>query len=221
MIASFDTEAVVPYSTSATATLKGANGTKTVYARFLNNAGIWSARVQDSVNLHAAASITSRTPVSGPTAGGTKVTFTGVRFTGTTKVTVGGVEATGLVVVSDTKLTAKVPAGTAGAKTVKVFNAYGTSNTTTYTYVTAPKLFAITPSSGPAAGGTVVTISGTDLTGTTSVKFGNSAGTNIVVVSSTQIKVTSPDHAAGTIDIRVTTAGGTTAAKTADQYTFT
>ena len=217
----FDTEAVVPYSTSATATLKGANGTKTVYARFLNNAGIWSARVQDSVNLHAAASVTTIAPASGPTAGGTKITLTGGRFTGTTKVTVGGVDATSLVVVSDTKLTVKVPAGTAGAKTVKVFNAYGTSNSKTYTYVTAPKLFAITPSSGPATGGTVVTISGTDLNGTTSVKFGNSAGTNIVVVSSTQIKVTSPDHAAGTIDIRVTTAGGTTAVKTADRYTFT
>ena len=70
-------------------------------------------------------------------------------------------------------------------------------------------------------GVTLVTITGTDLSGVTSVKFGNSAGTNIVKVSSTQIKVTSPDHAAGTIDIRVTTAGGTTAVKTADRFTFT
>ena len=40
----------------------------------------------------------------------------------------------------------------------------------------APTVTGISPTSGPTAGGTSVTITGTDLTGATSVKFGSVAG---------------------------------------------
>lgn len=61
----------------------------------------------------------------------------------------------------------------------------------------------ISPASGPAAGGTAVTISGTDFAGTSGVTFGGVAATNIVVVSNQRITCTTPAHAAGAVDVVV------------------
>ena len=68
---------------------------------------------------------------------------------------------------------------------------------------------AISPGSGPAAGGTTVTITGTDLASATAVKFGGVAAT-ISSDTATQIVATSP-AGTGTVDVTVTTAGGTSA----------
>ena len=51
----------------------------------------------------------------------------------------------------------------------------GTSATSAadeYTYIPAPTVTKVSPTSGPAAGGTTVTITGTNLTGASEVKFG-------------------------------------------------
>lgn len=84
----------------------------------------------------------------------------------------------------------------------------------------APTFTGLSPTNGPATGGQTVTITGTNLTGATSVKFGTTLGTSLVVVSSTTITIVSPAHAAGTVAVRVTTPGGTTAAVPADRYKF-
>jgi uncharacterized protein (TIGR03437 family) len=65
----------------------------------------------------------------------------------------------------------------------------------------------LSPASGPAAGGTVVTITGSGLNSATGVSFGGAAGT-ITADSSTQITVTSPPGT-GTVSVTVTTPGGT------------
>lgn len=54
-----------------------------------------------------------------------------------------------------------------------------------------------TPSSGPAAGGTVVTITGTNLDGASGVTFGGTAGTAFSVVDRQTLRVTSPAKVAG------------------------
>ena len=48
------------------------------------------------------------------------------------------------------------------------------------------------PTSGPEAGGTLVTISGTSFTGATVVDFGTTAATNLSVVNDTTITADSP-----------------------------
>ena len=53
------------------------------------------------------------------------------------------------------------------------------------------------------------------------MKFGTSAATSVVVVSSTKITAKTPAHAAGTVDVRVVTPAGTSAVVAADKYTFT
>ena len=89
----------------------------------------------------------------------------------------------------------------------------------TKTQVAAPTVSGISPSSGPAGGGTVVTITGTNLSGATGVKFGTTAGTSLTVNSGTSIKITSP-AGTGTVDVTVTTSGGTSATSTADKFTY-
>ena len=68
-----------------------------------------------------------------------------------------------------------------------------------------PAITGVSPSSGPTAGGSSVTITGTDLTGATLVSFGGSTATACVVVSATLITCNTPSHSAGTVTISVTT----------------
>ncbi|QIL19344.1 autotransporter domain-containing protein [Thermomonas sp. HDW16] len=74
----------------------------------------------------------------------------------------------------------------------------------------------MSPASGPAAGGTTVTITGTRLTGATAVNFGTTVASSFTVDTDTQITATAP-AGSGTVDVIVTTPGGTSAAS---QYTY-
>jgi hypothetical protein len=70
------------------------------------------------------------------------------------------------------------------------------------------------------AGGTSVSITGTNLTGATAVKFGSTAATRFTVNSATLLTAVSPAETAGTVDVTVTTPGGTSAVATADRFKF-
>ena len=165
--------------------------------------------------------VTGVSPVTGPQSGGTTVTITGVGFTGATAVYFGGVLGTSLVVKSDTQITVTSPAGT-GAVDVRVVTGVGTSAITSadqFSYVAVPAVTGISPSAGPAVGGTRVTITGTGLANALQVKFGGVLAT-IVSDSGSQLVVTAPAGVAGTVDVTVVTAGGTSAITAADQFTY-
>ncbi|MFG2191693.1 IPT/TIG domain-containing protein [Streptomyces sp. NPDC048639] len=66
----------------------------------------------------------------------------------------------------------------------------------------------ITPNQGSTGGGTAVTINGTNLTGTSAVRFGSKLATDVVVVNPTTVTATSPSGS-GTVDVTLTTPGGT------------
>jgi YVTN family beta-propeller protein len=83
-----------------------------------------------------------------------------------------------------------------------------------------PIVTSISPTSGPADGGTRVNIFGTDFTGTTVIDFGTSSSTPFTVLSDTQISATAPSGT-GTVDVTVTTPAGTSATSPSDQYTYT
>lgn len=80
-----------------------------------------------------APTVTAISPTSGPIAGGTSVTLTGIGFKTATGVTVGGVAATGLAIASDTSLSFTTPVTTAGAQPVVVTNPGGSSAPVTFT----------------------------------------------------------------------------------------
>jgi Cellulase (glycosyl hydrolase family 5)/IPT/TIG domain len=85
---------------------------------------------------------------------------------------------------------------------------------------TAPAVISVTPSNGPAAGGTAVTIGGRQFTGATGVKFGGTVAAGFKVNSDSQITATSPPGTE-TVDVTVTTAGGTSASGSGDRFTYT
>ncbi|MGH3188896.1 MAG: IPT/TIG domain-containing protein [Streptosporangiaceae bacterium] len=164
--------------------------------------------------------VTGISPASGPAAGGTKVTISGSNLSGATGVGFGG--AAGRIVFdSGSQITVTSPAGTAGTVNVTVTTKGGTSGAVHFTYVTpAPAVTGISPASGPAAGGTKVTISGTNLSGATGVSFGGT-GASISADSGTRITATSPAGTAGTVNVTVTTTAGTSATSSADYFTYT
>ncbi len=84
----------------------------------------------------------------------------------------------------------------------------------------APTVSSISLTSGSTAGGTSVTITGTDFSGATSVMFGSVAASSFTVNSATSITAITPAGSAGAVDITVTTAGGTSATSSADQFTY-
>ncbi|WP_159926814.1 MULTISPECIES: S-layer family protein [Nocardia] len=144
-------------------------------------------------------------PTVGPTTDGNTVTLTGTGLTGATAVTFGATPAPSFTLVSDTEITAVAPAGT-GTTSVTVTAIGGTSNGIVYTYVPAPTLTSIHPTAGPTTGGNTVTLTGTDLTATTAVRFGGVPAA-FRVISGSEISAIAPPGA-GTIGVAVTTAGG-------------
>ncbi|GAB6900663.1 beta strand repeat-containing protein [Kineosporia succinea] len=185
----------------------------------------YGTSVQNSADVYTyqgLPSLTGLSPGSGPVAGGNTVVLTGTGFTTTTGVTFGS-NAAVFTVNSDTQITATVPAHAAGSVDVVVQTLYGLtggSNPLQYTYVPVPVVNVVSPGSGPIAGGTVVTVTGTGFTGATSVSFGGTAATGVSVSSDTRITVFAPAHAAGTVDVTVTSAGGTSVTSVADRFTF-
>jgi hypothetical protein len=163
--------------------------------------------------------VTGISPSTGTTAGGTSVTITGTNLSGASKVSFGGTAGT-ISADSGTRITAKSPPGK-GTVTVTVTTPGGTATAGKFSYVTpAPTVTGISPSTGTTAGGTSVTVTGTNLSGATGVSFGSFGDGKITADSSTKVTATSPAGSAGTVDITVTTAGGTSATTSADKFTY-
>ena len=147
-----------------------------------------------------APTVTVVSPNAGPTAGGNTVAITGTHFDGVTSVMFGSTAATSFTIESDTSIFAVAPAGSAGTVDVTLTDSDGTSTTSSaddYTFTAAPTITSLSSSSDTATGGTPITITGTNLTGTYVVYFGNVPSTEVIVTSSTSIIAFSPAQAAG------------------------
>jgi hypothetical protein len=157
--------------------------------------------------LGAAPTITSVTPASGTSLGGTTVTITGTDFQGGATVRFGGTLATAVTVVSSTTITASTPAMVPGTVHVQVTNPDTQTSTLlnafTFTPLTTPTISSVSPTSGTTGGGTSVTITGTGFVAGAIARFGNTNATSTVVVSSTQITAVTPPGS-GVVAVRVT-----------------
>ncbi|MET3987943.1 IPT/TIG domain-containing protein [Streptomyces sp. PvR034] len=168
--------------------------------------------------------VTGLSVSQGPASGGASVTLTGTGLAGARAVRFGTTPATGVTVVNDRTVTATVPAHAAGTVDVTVTTPAGTSPTSAadrFTYFAQPAVTAVSPGSGPTAGGTPVTVTGTGLSGTTALTFGTgNPATAVSCPTDTTCTTTSPAHAAGTVDVQVTTPGGTSPTSGADRFTY-
>ena len=84
----------------------------------------------------------------------------------------------------------------------------------------APTVTKISPKSGSHRGGTRVTITGTNFVDVTAIKISGKSFKAVSCASSTSCKATTPSGTVGTHAIRVTTKTGTSAAVTADRFTY-
>jgi phosphodiesterase/alkaline phosphatase D-like protein len=88
-----------------------------------------------------------------------------------------------------------------------------------WAFVNPPTVSNVTPNKGPEAGGTSVTITGTNFNEAAAVEFGSIAATSFEVISATSITAVAP-AGADTVDVSVTTSGGTSATSSADRFSY-
>jgi len=182
------------------------------------------ASTSGSFTYVAAPAITAISPVAGPTAGGSPVTLIGTGFaaapaTGAVRF---GAAAAAYTVLSDTQITAMAPAGAAGTVDVTVATIGGTSAASAgdrFTYAEAPTVASLAPATGPSAGGTQVTLTGTHLSAASTVKFGHQYASGVSVLSDTQLTAISPPGS-GTVDLTVTSPGGTSAVTGSARFSY-
>jgi hypothetical protein len=211
-----------------------AEGSETVLVQLTNPVGGAIIAGQSTATLTILDSesfgpvINQLTPSVGPTIGGS-VLISGSGFLNATSVTFGGFSAP-YFVNSDNSITATAPQHSAGTVEVLVYTPSGVNTTNgaqnDYTYTDGPTITSVTPVTGPASGSpaTFVTITGTGFIiggGGMTVSFGSTPTSNFTVNRANSIIVIAPAHAAGLVDIRVTTPGGITPIVVADQFTFT
>ncbi len=186
--------------------------------------GTSSTSSSDQFTYDATPVVTGIAPVAGPIAGNTSVTITGTGFADATGVKFASGNASSYTIVSDIQITAASPAHAAGTVDVTVTNETGTSSTSSsdqFSYDATPAVTAVSPVAGPIAGNTSVTITGTGfVVGSSTVAFGADAGTSVSCSSTTSCSATSPSGSAGTVDVTVTTPGGTSSTSSSDQFTY-
>src|SRR6185437_1940097 len=112
------------------------------------------------------------------------------------KVTTEGSREVAPTATTDYTLTAAGPGGATSATTRVTVTAF---------------LRGVNPNSGSANGGDRVLVTGAGFQSDATVAFGGVAARNITVVSSSEIDVTTPAHAAGVVDVTVTAPGGPSA----------
>lgn len=165
--------------------------------------------------------VTRLSPASGPIKGGTVVTVYGTNFSTASAVDFGSNPGTHVTVVNSDELTVASPAGS-GTVDVSVVTPGGTSAVSSkdrYSYVPPPTVNGLTPASGLASGGMVVTVYGINFIKPSSVQFGSIPGTHVTIVNSGELKVTAP-AGTGTVNVAVATPGGTSKVSSKDRYSY-
>ena len=155
----------------------------------------------------------------GPAAGGEQVVLVGSNFGAGQAVRFGAKDAVGLTLVSSTRFQFTIPAST-GKSFVYVVDEFGRSvhSSFEYTYLQAPTIAAAAATGGVLVdsthvamqGGTVVTVTGTNLDVADTVTLG---GVTCLVTSATgtTLNFTSPALAVGNVNLTVTDAIGQSA----------
>lgn len=160
-------------------------------------------------------------PNTGSTLGSTVTVLSGRYLTGASAVYAGTARVS-FTRISDSQIRITLVRHAAGPVPIKVVTAGGTSNAVTFTYALppAPVITGLSSTSAAAGSTVVITLTGTNLAGTTRVTLGG-LGVRFTQVSATQLTVTLPGQAAATYDLVVTTPAGSSAKTAATKFRFT
>ena len=162
--------------------------TYTIYLKAVNSVG--DSVASSSVNVVPVSgppTVTSISPTSGTTAGGTSVTITGTNFISGATVTIGGSTCTSVVVVSSTSITCTTPSGTAGPRDVVVATGVSPNATLTggFTYV-APPVAPATPDLATASDSGSSSTDDITSDNTPTISVGSATNGNTVTVTATK-----------------------------------
>lgn len=152
----------------------------------------------------------------GPASGGNTISIYGLYLSTATNVSFGESSAIPTI-INDGQITVTVPETSLSTAIVTVTTQGGSYAGPHYTYLNGPLVTTITPSSGSVIGSSVITIYGGALSTTQSVTFGGVAA-GFIVTNDTTVTVITPAHAAGAVDVVLTTQGGS--AVVSDGYVY-
>ncbi|MEO8034602.1 MAG: IPT/TIG domain-containing protein [Acidobacteriota bacterium] len=216
----FETGFNVARNSTVSKTFTATNAGTFVYVCTQGGCGSGHGSMFGQLTVNAAApppTITSVTPSPVSTGGGA-VTITGTNFAGPT-VQVDGVAAT-VSSATGTQINASVPPHSAGSATLTVTNGDGQSASRQITYATpAPQINAVSPSTGSTAGGTTLTITGSNFTSGADVTIGGRAASSVTFVNATTMTAVTPlglitEQATQPQDVVVTLIDGQKATRT-------
>ena len=182
--------ALSPADTSSPVTIPSLTPgvTYTIYLKAVNSVG--DSVASSSVNVVPVSgppTVTSISPTSGTTAGGTSVTITGTNFIAGATVTIGGSTCTSVVIVSSTSITCTTPSGTAGPRDVVVATGVSPNATLTggFTYV-APPAAPATPDLATASDSGSSSTDDITSDNTPTISVGSATNVNTVTVTATK-----------------------------------
>jgi hypothetical protein len=165
-----------PYAT-------GALGTLALDATATDRVGLTSSR-RFTFRLAYPPVVFDMNPQAAPAQFSMNVVVSGANFVGAdgnqpgTVLVADGVVATNIVVVSATEIHGLLPAHDPGTVAVVARTGSVDSSSLSFTYYAVPTIRAVSPNTGPSAGGTVVAVVGDGFRPETSVFFADAAGIN-------------------------------------------
>lgn len=163
--------------------------------------------------FYNAPTVTGVSPTWATGNGGQTLTISGTKFYSQTidnsdvTVSVGGADCENITILSINSLTCTLTAGaSAGLQNISVTTPSGTgtgNNLITIYY--APTITGFSPTWGISAGGTSVTINGTNFRSGAAVYFGTTQvpSGNVTFIGDTALQVITPAHTAGIVAVRV------------------
>ncbi|MFF4284315.1 Ig-like domain repeat protein [Streptomyces sp. NPDC001633] len=153
-------------------------------------------------------SISRLIPTTGPVGGGNVVELVGVNLRTALLVRFGDAVAFPTAVSDSQLLVTAPPVAGPGTVPVSVTTLGGVSNRLLYTYIAAPSVAGISPSTGPIEGGTTLVVSGTGLSRVTAVTVDGVPAVSFRAFSDTLLLVVTPPGTPGPADLVITTPGG-------------
>ncbi|NOZ00872.1 MAG: hypothetical protein GXP54_03160, partial [Deltaproteobacteria bacterium] len=148
--------------------------------------------------------ITGVEPDVGPPAGGTPIRVKGSGFLGDSALLVGGRPAVSWQFIDTETVVAIAPPGTPGPRDVTVFNRLGSATAKkAFTYVEPPSVLSCDPVVIFKDAGSIVTVNGNHLLGTTGVITSNGTAHVVETLSDSRLRVSLTPHAPGPVGLTV------------------
>jgi len=178
------------------------------------------AVLEDGFLYYNQVTITQVDPPTGHVLGGEPIAIHGAGFRPHSTVLFGHNVALSVNVIDDNTINCISPySGHIGPVDITISNELGVGGAeNAFTYVDVPKIDAVVPPVGVAVGGTALEIRGQGFSEPLTVLVGNQPLTGLVHVSDSKLRGFAPAHAAGAVDVVVSTQNGTRVRQ--DGYTY-